>query len=478
MNDFSSDEQERLGSYSPIKTLMQQSFGPVISQIATATYGIVDSYWISKALGDNALAALGSVSIYELINLGFAQYFNSCASARLGYLYGQKKNDVCAQVAIDLIKLAIPFSIILPIILLSTIKPFTLWLGSSSEIAQMSFDYLLPISSGCCVLNWYYIICGVLQAEGRSALFGMCQAASLLLNMIALDPLFLLYFRTGIWGATVASLLANLIPLIGLLIPLFMGKFSIQPKFSMFYNEIHPESYKALKVGLSTLIAILSITFPSFIFFKYLGIRAIESKMYDEAFASMNIVLKVYSFVICIDTGLTQGLLPTASYAYGAERLYRFKWLFIHCLWIGSSWNGIASILCVLFSKNICSIWLSNALTIEWAAKFLRIGVCTLVLFHSQYATSVALQSAKKLKHSAIFSVITQLITVPFFATLIFYFDQSKKAMNLMFAYIMNDVFSFILTIFYIIYPLRTIITSEKSETIIDSTNQDIEELD
>lgn len=63
-------------------------------------------------------------------------------------------------------------------------------------------------------------------------LYGICQASSAVLNMVCFDPLFLLGFKSDMWGASLATALSNLVPMLTLYICLFKGKFFVKPSFN------------------------------------------------------------------------------------------------------------------------------------------------------------------------------------------------------------------------------------------------------
>lgn len=83
-----------------------------------------------NTIGADGLTATGSVSLLEAINNAFGLYFLSCVSSRISYLFGQKRNEECAQVFVDIIRISWICSVILPILMLNISKPLTRWFGA------------------------------------------------------------------------------------------------------------------------------------------------------------------------------------------------------------------------------------------------------------------------------------------------------------------------------------------------------------
>ena len=208
------------------------------------------------------------------------------------------------------------------------------------------------------LLNYTYLsLCGLLQAMGNSVIYGICQVTSAILNMFCFDPLFLLGFKSGMWGASLATALSNLIPMICLYISLFRGKFTVKPKLNMYFKKFNPHSWKALRVSLSQLIANLASSLPILILSKLIAQSATNAGIYVDVMASTNVQNRLYVFAICICNGLNQGFLPAASFAFGSQRLNRFLRLFLITVGMGTIWTTFICILIESIPRQIASIW-------------------------------------------------------------------------------------------------------------------------
>ncbi|OHT00305.1 hypothetical protein TRFO_07968 [Tritrichomonas foetus] len=66
------DEEMRLGSRSPLKTILILSIGPIISQIFSSLFGVFNSLWVTKTIGDVGLEVFGATFIVDYIQIGIA----------------------------------------------------------------------------------------------------------------------------------------------------------------------------------------------------------------------------------------------------------------------------------------------------------------------------------------------------------------------------------------------------------------------
>ena len=233
-----SGEEERLGKSPPLPTILYLSIGPLASQTVQALYGVVNLFWVSKSIGDKGIEVFGAICVIDFIITAFSNYLMTSIDIRVSYIFGEKSRiDECSQIFVDFIRFSFILSLIIPALILPTTRPLVEWFGSDKKISGMCYEYMLPSSFGSFFTFLYMTCCGLIQSEGRSFVFGVTQIVSLLLDMFVFAPLFLLYFKTGIWGATLSTVLSQAIVTIVLIIQIFRGKYTINPKFSMLFKK-------------------------------------------------------------------------------------------------------------------------------------------------------------------------------------------------------------------------------------------------
>ena len=439
----------RLGSYSPLRTILEQTSGPYTSILASATYGVVDSYWVKKALGEIALTAVGAAYFYENIAYAFAHFLSASVIAKIGYLNGKNQKQESSQIIIDMIRFTFLFGILIPLILIPSSKLFPKWLGSDDTVSNLTFQFLIPTCGLSIITQNYLVLCGVLLTEGRSNLYGILQVTSSLLNMLILDPLFLLYFKFGIWGASLASIISQFIPLIILYYIVFSGKLEVKPTFSQFFLPISSEFFSSLSLGSTTLIIQLANLLPFAIFMKTLSIRSLPYNLLNQTLTGLNIYLRVFFFLVALDIALSQALLPSASYAMGAKNYPRFISLCLNALSIGTIYNAFVTLIIILFSSNITKIFVTEPSYYQWTKDFLDFGHYAFVFIMTRIVFTVALQAARLVKHATIFGLLTQFVPVPLFAFLVFFLDSTKNPRNLLYVILAGPIFSSILSVIY-----------------------------
>lgn len=448
------DEHYRLGSKSPLRTLCSLFIGPLFSQVAQSFYGLMDSFWISRSIGTKGMTVMSIIAAIDFINIAFAQYFNVAVSARISYLFGKGMKEECSQVMVDFLRICIICGIVIPAILLPCVNPLMRWYGGDDEIVPMCLEYLLP-SLCCSMLNYTYLsMCGLLQAMGNSVLYGVCQITSSILNLALFDPLFLMGFKTGMWGASLATAFSNLIPMLYLYISLFRGRFLIKPSFNLYLKKFNPNSWSALKVSISQLIANLAASLPLLFLSKYVALSATNADRYVEAMAGWNVNDRLYALAICVCNGLNQGFLPAASYAFGSQRLNRLLHMFLYTILIGSCWTTLVCILIESIPRQFASIWGNDKSYLDTTAKMLRNSFASCFANQIILTTSAALQAMKMVALSIITSVLTMLIPLPVFS-LILYYTKKDDPERMIFAFIGHDLWALLVSVIVIIAKFR-----------------------
>ena len=469
------NEQFRLGGRPPFSTLCHLIIGPLFSQIAQSLYGLMDTFWISKSIGPKGMTVMSIVQAIDFINIAFAQYFNVAVSARISYLFGKKMKEECSQVIVDFFRICIIVGILIPAILLPCVNPLMRWYGGDDEIVPMCMNYLLP-SLCCSMLNYTYLsLCGLLQAMGNSVIYGICQVTSAILNMACFDPLLLLGFKTGMWGASMATALSNLLPMLFLYISLFRGKFTVKPKLNMYFKKFNPHSWKALRVSLSQLIANLASSLPILILSKLIAQSATNAGTYVDMMAAWNVQNRLYAFAICICNGLNQGFLPAASFSFGCNRLNRFLKLYLITVGMGTIWTTLVCILIESIPRQIASIWGKGDGYLSLCSKMLRISFAGCFANQIILTTAASLQAMKMVTLSIVTSVITMLIPIPVFAFSL-YFTKKNDPIRLVFSFIGHDAWAILISIIVVIWKLRFLWKAPVEEDKSGIENNEVED--
>jgi Na+-driven multidrug efflux pump len=460
------EEAVRLGSRTPARTIVILSIGPLICQIIQALYGVTDTLWVARTIGPLGVSVYGAVMVIEFVAVGVSNYLMAGLSARLSYLFGEGRGHECGQMYVDYLRIALLLGIIVPCCVLPATKPLIKWFGADEQLANMCLQYMFPISV-LCFLNFLFTMgCGVLQAEGRALLYGITQISSLVANMAVFDPLFLVAFKLPMWGASLATIMSEGIPGIVLTILICCGKLSLVTNGKMLISKPSRETWEALQLGLSSLTAQLAGTFPVVLMQKYINMAATSIGEYDTVIAARAVTQRLCQLVEGACSGFSFGLLPCAAFAYGANRLNRVFWLAVHALWMCTGLSTALSVILIFAPGTVAKLWNSDPTFVRWCKKMIPIPVYAVPAIGFQYLAPVLLQSMQRVRASVILSTFTMLISVPIFATIL-YFTKKDDPSRILWSWPINDGWAIVMGCAYLIRPIRELLAVPKDEDLV-----------
>lgn len=472
------DENYRLGGRPPLITLLLLALGPTISQIVSACYGIVSSMWVAKAMGKQGMAALSLFGNLDGIGRAFGFFMNCSASQKISSLFGEKKGEEAGQVICDLLRCSIVCGMIVPALLLPVTKPLGKWFGADEETNQMGFEYLIPLLSCSCVTCFYLMLCGALQAEGRTMLVSVAQVSSFVLNMGVFCPLFLFVFHMKTPGAGFATICSDLCPTVVIFILYFRGKFSVKPKLSGFFKKFSPHTWPALSVGVSQLAANVSRSIPSVLLRKFLGEASLrqEGVDFNDTMAGFNAVFRVGGVTDSIRFAISMALLPTASYANSAHLFNRFMFLVIHASWLNITWGTTTCLLTAFGSKYVALMISKEPGYLKMAAPMIRTANWEAPFAWVRFEAQTIMQALAYGKLSTTYSIIATFFTSIGAYCVLYYTDKANVVRMLWSFSIMSGV-SCVLGISFLIYPIKNLY--HKAKTFNDEKEEkEIESLD
>ncbi|MBE6695721.1 MAG: MATE family efflux transporter [Ruminococcaceae bacterium] len=192
------------------RQILRFAFPLIIANIGQQLYMIVDASIVGLGVGVKALAAVGSTDwSYWLILWTVMALTQGFATFVSRYFGKQDFENLRKSIAMSVI-LCLIIGASLTVVGFFAARPVLELLKTPSDIIDSAETYLLTMISGTLIVASYNMSASILRAfgDGRSPLIAMIIAA--ILN-IALDLTFVLLFDMGIFGAALASVIAQFV---------------------------------------------------------------------------------------------------------------------------------------------------------------------------------------------------------------------------------------------------------------------------
>ena len=192
----------------PLPLIISFALPLMVGNIFQQLYTVVDTMVVGKALGVDALAALGATDWLYWMLLGMIQGVTQGFGILMAREFGAKQYEGLRSVVGSATSLSAIFALLFLVLGQAVAEPILQLLNTPTEIMSGSLLYLRIMFLGLPIVMAYNLLATILRSlgDGQTPLYAMVVAA---LSNIVLDFLFVLVLHWGIAGAAVATLIAQ-----------------------------------------------------------------------------------------------------------------------------------------------------------------------------------------------------------------------------------------------------------------------------
>lgn len=382
------------------KALMTMALPTVISQLINLVYNMVDAIFIGMTGDPYKTAAATLAFTIFMMTVSLANLFGIGGGSLMARLIGKGENDkakaVCAFSFYGAIVISLLYSLIIGLFL----EPILWFLGASEQTLTFAKQYIwLVVIVGNFPNILANVIAHLLRNTGysRQASFGLSLGG--ILN-IALDPLFMFVLLPSgmeVVGAALATLIANVVSCVYLLIvqARLTGKapVSMRPHDMRMLEKAELKAIFAVGVPSAILTALADVA--------NMVLNFLMAAHGDLELAAVGIVIKASRLPNAINIGICQGMLPIVAYNYSSGNHKRMDDVIRASRISGLVIAAVTLVLYEIFALPICKVFLvtkqenaAEALaTVTMAATFLRLRSIASIPQFLNYNTSFCMQA-------------------------------------------------------------------------------------
>ena len=203
------------------------------SQLFQTLYNTADTVIIGHYLGDQSLAAVGSVAaLFELI-VGFSTGFGQGFGVVAGQKYGAQDSRGFRKCVALSILLSTVIAVVISAIMCLSMTGVLQLLRTPRDIFTSAYSYIFVISAGLIITIYYNLASGLLRAAGdsKTPLYVLILSSGI---NIVLDIVFITRLQASVAATAWATLIAQLISLVACLGWIFRKKRELIPSVSDF----------------------------------------------------------------------------------------------------------------------------------------------------------------------------------------------------------------------------------------------------
>lgn len=336
-------------------------------------YNIADTWVVGRFLGADALAAVGSS--YTLMVFLTSVILGLCmgSGAAVSMDYGSGRADEMRRSIFLSFVLIAAISLLLNVLVYVSIDPILALLRVPTNVIPLMKTYLLIIFSGIAATCLYNYCASVLRAIGNAVVPLLFLAVSAVLN-VALDLCFVIVLRLGVGGAAFATVLAQFVSGIGILLYTLLRFPDLRPK-----KDDCRCSRKAL--GRILNLSLMTCLQQSIMNFGILMIQGLVNSFGTVIMAAFATAVKIDSFAYMPVQDFGNAFSTFVAQNFGAGKSDRIRRGMRSACCTSAVFSLVISLLVVLFAKPLMSIFIDPSETAIIAAgvTYLRIeGACYL----------------------------------------------------------------------------------------------------
>lgn len=340
------------------------------SQLLQMSYNLTDMFWLGR-LGSDAVAASGTAGLFLWLSMAFMMIGRM--GAEIGVSQGMGRGDVhgAKRYAQNAIFLAILLGTVYGLFLIIFCRPLVGFFNiQDPNVAQQAMDYLTIVAIDMPLNFVLGALVGSFNASGNSRTPFLVNAAGLVLNMV-LDPLMIFGLGMGIRGAAIATVLAQVVSC--LLIMLAMKKDKNRP-FASFRFFIRPKMLYirqiltwSVPIGLeSGLFTLMSMIVSRFV-----------AGFGTEAMAVSRVGSQIESLTWLVGGGYGSALTAYVGQNYGAGKWTRIRRGFTISYQVMFAYGAAVTALIFFGGGFLFSIFMPDPAVIEMGRTYLRIlAIC------------------------------------------------------------------------------------------------------
>ena len=344
--------QKNMTSGSPLSLMVGFVIPIFVGNLFQQLYLMSDTLIVSRLLGVEALAAVGSVSPFSYMVVGFAQGLTMGFTAILSQRFGAGDNEGMRKVYAMSTLLSVLISFLLSIVFTFLSRPMLKLVNTPDNILDMAVEYISIIYILLIFQVLYNLYAGVLRSLGDSKSPLVFMIISAITNII-LDIIAIAVFHMGVGGAALATVFSQGLSAI-------LSFIYIKKKFTILTPSKEEKKYDRslskvlLKVGLPGAFQ-YSITAISCIL-----VQASLNNFGSDSVAAYSVANKIENMVTQFYPALGIGISTFAGQNLGAGKLKRVRKGFRVSVYLNIAYSIFALIICQSFASPMSKLFIDS----------------------------------------------------------------------------------------------------------------------
>lgn len=388
----------------PVRQAVAKQILPAIfSQMIALLYNLADTYFVGLLNAPVQTAAVTVTAPAFVMTTAIANLFGIGGASLMAGFLGKKSPEKAREVSTVVFWWGLGAAMLFAAVFFLLARPILTLCGARADAYPLAYEYakwVIVIGGVPTIMN--ALLANLIRAEGAAFIASAGVSLGGAINII-LDPLFVLprFLGYGAVGAGMATAISNVAAFAFFLLYL-------RVKRGTTILCLAPGNLRRTGAYMGR---ILSVGFPSAVQYG-LTVVAISAQMnfvakYNtEAIAALGIIRKLDQLPLYFSIGVSSGLLPLLAYNHAAGNHLRRREAFRFGCLISVSFAAVCLVCYEIFAPQLVGLFMDDAVTVAYGARFLRIMVVAMPLMAVCYPMIIQFQAMGYVKESLICSVL------------------------------------------------------------------------
>lgn len=360
-------------SGSILRQIILFSLPLMLGNVFQMLYNTVDSIVVGNFVGTQALAAVGSTTMIVNMMVFFFNGFSTGAGVVIARYFGAHDHKKLHMAIETTMAASFLLSVLFTIAGVAGVKPMLRMMATPEDVMDQATTYLRIYIGGISGLLIYNMGSGILRAVGDTTRPLYFLILTSVMNII-LDLVFVIWFRMGIAGVAVATILSQFLSA-GLILRLLVKA-----------EDIYRLTWKDLGIDRRTLGEIFSVGLPAGIqsvltAFSNVFVQAYINSFGSACMAGWSTYNKLDQFVLLPMQSVAMASTTFVSQNMGAKREDRANRGTLVSVTLSVSVTFVIVSLIVAFAAPAVGLFTKDSLVVDYGVLFIRTN-CFFLLFN------------------------------------------------------------------------------------------------
>lgn len=350
---------EEMRTKSIPKLIIKYSLSTFAALFFNELYNIVDTVFVSRGVGDNAMGGVSIIFPFMMIQGAVSQTIGSGAATIVSKHLGRNDFEKAGNTTVNAMLAFYSVSIIITILGLIFINPLLRLFGATDDIMPFAKEYFTIILLGNVFSTGFS---SIIRAEGKMVYSLLIWLIPTAVN-VSLDAVFIYGLHMGVKGAALATVICY---------------FTSFLMWVIFINKLSVQKLKKPEIDFKIIKNIIALGIPMLLQFGSISILfALINKVLSLNGGTLGIntfayVSKILSFAIVPFNAVATAISPIISYNHGAMAIKRINKTFNSSIIICEAYAVLDLIFAFALSGSILKIFTDDAQIINQGTQALK----------------------------------------------------------------------------------------------------------